>query len=370
MIVGIPKEIKEDEGRVSITPAGVHDLTVQGHTVLVEHDAGVGSGISDDQYIEQGAEFLARDEIYSRSEMIMKVKEPLPEEYELLQEGQILYTYLHLAPAPELTKALLERKVIGIAYETVQLPDKSLPLLIPMSEVAGRMSIHEGAKCLEAENGGRGILLGGVPGVDPGHVVILGGGIVGSNAAKMAIGTGASVTLLDINLPRLRYLDDVHGSRLRTLMSNRMNVIEALRLADLVIGAVLIPGARAPHLVTRQMLSTMKAGSVIVDVGIDQGGVFETSRSTTHSDPIYSVDGVIHYCVSNMPGALARTSTFALTNATFPYALELAEKGYRRAFAENPALQLGLNVFKGHVTYPAVAEALDMEWVAPEQLLN
>jgi len=370
MIVGIPKEIKKDEGRVSITPAGVNELVQRGHQVLVENSAGQGSGIFDEQYQEQGAQLLDRDTIYSRSEMIMKVKEPVPEEYDLLQEGQILYTYLHLAPSLELTQALLRRKVVGIAYETVQWADGYLPLLIPMSEVAGRMSIHEGAKCLEAENGGRGILLGGVPGVDPGHVVILGGGIVGANAAKMAIGTGASVTLLDISLPRLRYLDDIHGPRLKTLMSNRINIIESLKTADLVIGAVLIPGARAPKLVTREMLSAMQPGSVIVDVGIDQGGVFETSVPTTHSDPIYEVDGIVHYCVANMPGALARTSTFALTNATFPYALELAEKGYHQALNENPALMLGLNVYRGHVTYQAVAEALGIDWTPPEKVLN
>ena len=370
MIVGIPKEIKKDEGRVSLTPAGVHELVLRGHQVLVEHDAGKGSGISDQQYEEQGAQMLGGEAIFSRSEMIMKVKEPIPEECEMLQEGQILYTYLHLAPALELTQALLARKVVGIAYETVQWADHSLPLLIPMSEVAGRMSVHEGAKCLEAGNGGRGILLGGVPGVDPGHVVILGGGVVGANAAKMAIGTGASVTLLDISLPRLRYLDDIHGHRLKTLMSNRINIIESLKTADLVIGAVLIPGARAPKLVTREMLSVMQPGSVIVDVGIDQGGVFETSVPTTHSDPIYEVDGIVHYCVANMPGALARTSTFALTNATFPYALELADKGYQKALQENPALMLGLNVCKGHVTYQAVADALDIDWTPPEKVLN
>ncbi len=370
MIIGVPKEIKEDEDRVSLTPAGVHELVLKDHSVLVEREAGAGSGISDDQYAEQGAKITTREEIFGEAEMIMKVKEPLPEELQLLREEQILYTFLHLAPAPELTQGLAERKCIAIAYETVQLPDKSLPLLIPMSEVAGRMAIHEGAKCLEGENGGRGILLGGVPGVDPGHVVVLGGGIVGSNAAKMAIGTGALVTLLDINLPRLRYLDDLYGGRLQTLMSNKMNIREALRTADLVIGAVLIPGAKAPKVITRDMLKLMRPGSVIVDVGIDQGGVTETSRPTTHSDPIYQVDGVIHYCVANMPGALARTSTFALTNATFPYAMELAEKGYRRAFRENPSLALGVNVFKGTVTYEAVAEACGMDHVPLDKVLN
>jgi len=370
IIIGIPKEIKKDEGRVSITPAGVHGLVFLGHEVLVENEAGLGSGLTNRHYEEQGAKISNRDEIFARAEMIMKVKEPLPEEYALLREGQILYTYLHLAPAKELTLALLERKVIGIAYETVQLADKSLPLLIPMSEVAGRMSIHEGAKCLERANGGRGILLGGVPGVDPGHVVIIGGGIVGSNAVKMAIGTGATVTLLDTNLQRLRYLDDIYGARLRTLMSNRINLKEALKTADLVVGAVLIPGAKAPKLVSRDMLKGMQPGSVVVDVGIDQGGVFETSRPTTHSDPIFKEEGVVHYCVANMPGALARTSTFALTNSTFPFARELAQKGCQRALLENSALMKGLNIFRGHVTHPAVAQALDMDYVSPEKLLN
>ncbi|MBI4382648.1 MAG: alanine dehydrogenase [Nitrospinae bacterium] len=370
MIIGVPKEIKKDEYRVSLTPAGAHDLAVAGHAVLVEDGAGVGSGIANDQYERVGARIASRKEIFSRSEMIVKVKEPLPEEYGLLNEGQVLYTYLHLAPAPALADALLERKVAGIAYETVQLPDGSLPLLVPMSEVAGRMSIHEGAKYLERENGGRGILLGGVPGVDPGHVVILGGGIVGSNAAKMAVGAGASVTLLDVNLHRLRYLDDLYGGRIKTLMSNRLNIMEALKTADLVVGAVLLPGARAPKLVTREMISVMMPGSVIVDVGIDQGGVMETSRPTTHSDPIYQVDGVIHYCVANMPGAVARTSTFALTNATFPYALELAQKGFTEAVRDNPPLRMGVNVYKGAVTHPAVAEALGKEYVPLDRILD
>jgi alanine dehydrogenase len=364
LIIGIPREIKEDEYRVSMTPAGVQDMVLDGHTVLVEDAAGEGSGLSNQLYEEHGAQIVERKDVFSRSQMVIKVKEPLPEEFDLLREGQILYTYLHLAPAPELTRALLDRKVIGIAYETVQLADNSLPLLIPMSEVAGRMSIHEGSKYLERENQGRGILLGGVPGVDPGHVVIIGGGIVGANAAKMAIGTGASVTLLDVNLNRLRYLDDIYGGRLKTLMSNRVNIIEALRTADLVIGAILIPGARAPKLITREMLSLMMPGSVIVDVGIDQGGVVETSHPTTHSDPIFIVDDVVHYCVANMPGAVARTSTFALTNATFPYALELARKGFNDAFKTNPPLARGVNVFNGHVTHPAVADALDMECVS------
>ena len=370
MIIGVPKEIKEDEYRVSLTPAGVHDLTADGHIVLVEDEAGEGSGLPNKLYEEHGAHITERNDIFSRSEMIIKVTEPLPEEFDLLREGQILYTYLHLAPTPDLARALLERKVTCIAYETVQLPDNSLPLLVPMSEVAGRMSIHEGSKYLERENKGRGILLGGVPGVDPGHVVIIGGGVVGANAAKMAIGTGASVTLLDVNLNRLRYLDDIYGGRLKTLMSNRVNLIESLRTADLVVGAILIPGARAPKLITREMLSLMMPGSVIVDVGIDQGGVIETSHPTTHSDPIYIVDNVVHYCVANMPGAVARTSTFALTNATFPYASELARKGFNKAFQENPALAKGLNVFNGQITHPAVANALDMEYVSLNKILN
>ena len=367
MIIGVPKEIKTGEYRVSMTPAGVHDLVIRGHKVLLEDLAGEGSGITNQDYLEQGAKIVSHQEIFAQSEMIIKVKEPLPEEYSLLREGQILYTYLHLAPAPELTQALLDQKIVGIAYETVQLPDRSLPLLIPMSEVAGRMAIHEGAKYLERENGGRGILLGGVPGVDPGHVVIIGGGVVGANAAKMAIGTGAQVTLLDINLPRLRYLDDIHGSRLKTLMSNRFNLLESLRTADLVIGAVLIPGAKAPRLITREMLTHMQKGSVVVDVGIDQGGVLDTSRPTTHSDPIFEVEGVIHYCVANMPGALARTSTFALTNATFPYALALAEKGYQKAMKEDPALRAGLNVCLGAITHAEVAKALGKEFTPAEK---
>jgi len=369
MIIGIPKEIKIDEYRVSMTPAGVHDLVGHGHKVLVEDKAGEGSGISNQDYLEQGADIVFRDDIFLRAEMIVKVKEPIAEEYSKLREGQILYTYLHLAPAPELTQALLDRKIIGIAYETVQLKDKSLPLLVPMSEVAGRMAVHEGAKYLERENGGRGILLGGVPGVDPGHVVIVGGGVVGANAAKMAIGTGASVTLLDINLPRLRYLDDIHGSRLKTLMSNKFNLRESLGTADLVIGSVLNLGARTPRLITREMLKEMQQGSVIVDVGIDQGGMLETSRPTTHSDPIFEVEGVIHYCVANMPGALARTSTFALTNATFPYALKLANEGYKKAMSDDAALRGGLNVCLGSITHPAVATALGKEFVKPEKFL-
>jgi len=370
MIIGVPQEIKKDEYRVSLTPAGVTELVADGHTVLVEDGAGEGSGIQNDQYEWVGAQIMSCDEVFRRAEMIIKVKEPLPEEFERLREGQILYTYLHLAPAPELTEALLARKIIGIAYETVQLKDGSLPLLIPMSEVAGRMSVNEGAKYLERENGGRGILLGGVPGVDPGHVVIIGGGIVGMNAAKMAVGTGARVTLLDVSLQRLRYIDDIFNGRVITIMSNRLNIQDHVQTADLVIGAVLLPGARAPRLITREMLKTMMPGSVIVDVGIDQGGMMETSRPTTHSDPIFEVEGVIHYCVANMPGALARTSTYALTNATLPYARELAGKGYRQALEDNAPLRPGLNLYRGQVTHPAVAEALGKEYVPVDTALS
>jgi alanine dehydrogenase len=370
MIVGVPKEIKVDEYRVSLTPSGAAEMTSRGHSVLVEKGAGEGSGISDDQYTQEGAKIVSRDEVFAQAEMIIKVKEPIEEEYSLLRENQILYTYLHLAPAPELTDALIKSKAIAIAYETVQEEDGSLPLLIPMSEVAGRMSIHEGSKYLERENGGRGILLGGVPGVEPGHVVIIGGGIVGNNAAKMAIGTGARVTLLDIDLQRLRYLDDIYGARLRTLMSNKLNIAQEIKTADLVVCAVLITGAKAPKLITRTMIPTMQPGSVIVDVGIDQGGVLETSRPTTHSDPIYEVDGVIHYCVANMPGALARTSTYALTNATLPYALQLANKGLEKAVSQNAALKHGLNIVRGQVTHPAVAEALGKEYVPVETVLG
>lgn len=370
MIIGIPKEIKEDEYRVSLTPAGAAELIADGHTVLVEENAGQGSGITEDQYEAVGARVTPRQEVFERGEMIIKVKEPLAEEYDLLREDQILYTYLHLAPAPQLTEALLRRKIVGIAYETVQLQDGSLPLLIPMSEVAGRMSVNQGAKYLERVNGGRGILLGGVPGVDPGHVVIIGGGVVGTNAAKMAVGTGARVTLLDTSLTRLRYLDDIFGGRVKTIMSNKLNILEFIQMADVVVGAVLLPGAKAPKLITRDMLSRMKPGSVVVDVGIDQGGIFETSRPTTHSDPIFEVDGVIHYCVANMPGALARTSTYALTNATLPYARELADKGFKKALRENPALRHGMNLCEGHITHPAVAEALGREYVPADKLFT
>ncbi|MBI5747849.1 MAG: alanine dehydrogenase [Nitrospinae bacterium] len=371
MKIGIPKEIKKDEYRVGIVPSGVRSLVLAGHKVIIEDGAGLGSGISNSEYEFEGAEIApSAKDVYLRADMIMKVKEPLPSEYDMLREGQILYTYLHLAPAPDLTKALLKRKIIAIAYETVQLDDSSLPLLIPMSEIAGRMSIQEGAKYLEREKGGRGILLGGVPGVAPGKVTIIGGGIVGTNAAKMAIGTGATVTILDASLYRLRYLDDIFGGRIRTLMSDSHNIMESVKEADLVIGAVLIPGARAPFLVTRGMLSEMKEGSVIVDVSIDQGGCVETSKPTSHSTPTFIVDGVIHYCVTNMPGAVPRTSTFALTSATFPYALQIVNLGIKDAFTKNKALLKGLNLANGKVTHRAVAEALGYEYSPPEKILG
>lgn len=370
MIVGIPQEIKKDEYRVSLTPAGAAELVQDGHTVLLEDGAGVGSGIDNAQYEAVGVRVVSREDVFQKAEMVIKVKEPIPEEFDRLREDLLLFTYLHLAPAPELTDALLERKVSGVAYETVQSENGALPLLVPMSEVAGRMSINEGGKYLERETGGRGILLGGVPGVDPGHIVIIGGGVVGVNAAKMAVGTGAYVTLLDINLERLRYIDDIFGGRVKTIMSTKLNLVEFLKLADLVVGAVLVTGARAPRLITRDMLAYMKPGSVIVDVGIDQGGIMETSRPTTHSDPIYVVDGVVHYCVANMPGAVARTSTYALTNATLQYARELAAKGLKRALTENRELSYGLNTYAGRITHPAVADALQREYVPVEKVLG
>ncbi len=342
-----------------------------GHQVLIEDGAGLGSGITNEEYVAAGATIVpTAEDVYGRADMIIKVKEPLPAEYDLLREGQILYTYLHLAPAPELTAALLRQKVIGIAYETIELEDGSLPLLTPMSEVAGRLSVQVGARCLQKDMGGRGVLLGGVPGTLPGKVAIVGGGTVGTNAAKMAVGLGADVTILDINLDRLRYLDDIFGGRVKTLASGVHTITEAVREADLVIGAVLVTGAKAPKLITREMLKDMQPGSVIVDVAIDQGGCVETSRPTTHADPIFVVDGVIHYCVANMPGAVARTSTYALTNATLPYALMLADKGWQRAVSEDPALAKGVNVAHGQVVYEAVARDLGYPYVSLEELLS
>ena len=335
MIVGILKEIKTEENRVSMTPAGVEVMKDNGHTVLVEKSSGIGSGFEDTIYIDHGGEIVSTPgEIFERADMVMHVKEPLPPEYDLIREDQIVFTYLHLAAAEKLTNVLLKSGSIDIAYETIQKEDGSLPLLTPMSEVAGRMAIQQGAKYLEMTQGGHGILLGGVPGVDPGTVVIIGGGVVGTNAAKMACGLGAKVYVLDKNLDRLRYLSDVMPSNCFPLMSTPSTIRELVKTADVVVGAVLIPGAKAPRLITRDMLKTMQPGTVIVDVSIDQGGCFDTSKATTHDDPIYEVEGVVHYCVANMPGAVAKTSTVALTNATLPYALEIANKGWKKAMLE------------------------------------
>ncbi len=371
MIVGIPKEIKDNENRVAITPAGVLALKNANHQVLIETSAGVGSSFTDDDFRQAGAEILPdAASVWGKADMIMKVKEPLASEYGYFREGQILFTYLHLAPEPELTKALMDKKVVAIAYETIQLPNGSLPLLTPMSEVAGRMSVQIGARFLEKVNGGKGVLLGGVPGVLPAEVVIIGGGIVGTNAAKIALGMGANVTIVDLSPDRLRYLDDTFGGRLKTLMSNSYNIGQAVEKADLLIGAVLIPGSRAPKLVTEEMVKRMSPGSVIIDVAIDQGGVIETSdRVTTHSNPIYVKHDVVHYSVANMPGAVPRTSTLALTNSTIPYALQLANKGYHKAILENQALAKGVNVLNGSVTYKAVADALGHEYVPLESLI-
>jgi alanine dehydrogenase len=356
MIIGIPKEIKNHEYRVGVVPAGVRALVKDGHQVLIQAGAGEGSGILDEEFTEAGAMIVpGAEDVYGRAEMVIKVKEPLPPEIPLLREGQILFAYLHLAPAPKLTQGLLQRRIIGVAYETIQLPDGSLPLLIPMSVVAGRMAVQVGAHYLEKGFGGRGVLLGGVPGVARGKVAIIGAGTVGASAAKIAVGLGAYVTILDNNAQRLAYLDDIFGTRINTLMSNYDHIALSVKDAHLVIGAVLIPGARAPKLVTRKMIASMKPGTVVVDVSVDQGGCCETTRPTTHTDPVYLVDGVIHYGVTNMPAAVARTSTFALTNVTLPYAQALANKGIAQAVADDPALAKGVNVYRGEVTCPNVA---------------
>ncbi len=370
MIVGILKEIKAEENRVSMTPAGVEVLKQNGHEVLVEKNAGVGSGFEDATYETAGAVIVASaQEIFQRSDMVMHVKEPLPAEYDLIREDQIVFTYLHLAAAEKLTHALIKSKSICIAYETIQKQDRSLPLLTPMSEVAGRMAIQQGAKYLEMAQGGHGILLGGVPGVDPGTVVVIGGGIVGVNAAKMACGLGAKVYILDMNLDRLRYLSDVMPANCFLLYSSPATIRDLVTKADVVVGAVLIPGTKAPRLVTREMLKTMKKGAVLVDVAIDQGGCFETSKATTHSDPIYVVDDVVHYCVANMPGAVPKTSTMALTNATLPYAVQIANKGWQQAMQENEEIKYGANVIRGDVTYKGVAEAFDLPYVPIDSIL-
>jgi alanine dehydrogenase len=364
MLVGVPKEIKTDEYRVAMIPVGVEELTRCGHKVVIQSGAGLGSGIPDEQYAVHGAEIVtSSEEVWKRADLVVKVKEPLPSEWRLLRPGQIVFTYFHFAADEKLTRAVLESGIIAVAYETIRDSKGGLPLLTPMSEVAGRMSIQEGAKYLERPQEGRGILLGGVPGVLPANVVILGGGIVGANAAKVAAGLGANVTILDINLDRLRYLDDVMPRNVTTLYSDRHNILDGLSRADLLIGAVLIPGARAPFLVRRDDLKKMPHRAVIIDVAIDQGGCVETSKPTTHSQPIYIVDEVVHYCVTNMPGAVGRTSTYALTNVTLPYVLQLARKGFDRAVAENAGLAQGVNIRAGKVTNTAVAETFGLECV-------
>jgi alanine dehydrogenase len=371
MIVGVPKEIKNHEYRVGLTPPSVRELTSRGHEVLVQKNAGAEIGLADEQYIAAGAQMIdTAKEIFARAEMIVKVKEPQPGECAMLGEGQILYTYLHLAPDPEQTAALVKSGAVCIAYETITGAGGGLPLLAPMSEVAGRMAIQAGAAHLEKSKGGMGLLLGGVPGVAAGHIVIIGAGVVGTNAMQMAVGTGARVTVLDKSIERLRQLDLVYGNRISTQYSNAHSIEEAVLSADLVIGGVLVPGAAAPKLVTRDMISRMKPGAVVVDVAIDQGGCFETSHATTHADPTYVVDGVVHYCVANMPGAVARTSTFALNNATIGHAIALAGKGWQKALADDPHLRNGLNVCKGKVTYEAVARDLGYEYTPAEGLLT
>lgn len=361
MIIGVPKEIKNNENRVGVTPAGVKELVRHGHTVYVQHTAGDGSGFSDDEYKGAGATILPTiGDVYAIAEMIVKVKEPIEPEYGLIKEGQVVFTYFHFACDKPLTDAMIASKAVCIAYETVQLPDRTLPLLVPMSEVAGRMSIQEGARFLEKPQGGRGVLLGGVPGVKPAKVLVLGGGVVGRNAALMAAGLGADVTITDISLPTLRHLAEVMPRNVKTLYSSQHNIEQELPTTDLVIGSVLIPGAKAPHLLTRDMVPLLRKGSVVVDVAIDQGGCFETSHPTTHTDPVYEVDGVVHYAVANIPGAVPYTSTMALTNATLPYAIKLADKGWRQACKDDHALEMGVNIVDGKVVFPGVAEAFDL----------
>lgn len=369
MIIGVPKEIKNNENRVAVTPAGVSEFVKHGHKVYVQSTAGLGSGFSDEEYANAGANLLPTiEEVYGIAEMIVKVKEPIELEYSLIRAGQLLFTYFHFASYEPLTHAMIKSRAICLAYETVEV-NRTLPLLIPMSEVAGRMSIQEGAKYLEKPMGGRGILLGGVPGVKPANVVVLGGGVVGTQAAKMAAGLGADVTIMDLSLNRLRQLDDIMPANVKTQYSNDYNIREAVKTADLVIGGVLIPGAKAPKLITKDMLSTMRPGSVIVDVAIDQGGCFETSKPTTHAEPTYVVDGVVHYCVANMPGAVPYTSTLALTNATLPYAIQLANKGWKQACADSADLRLGLNVVEGKVVYEGVSQAFNLPYTPVSEVL-
>ncbi len=371
MIIGLPKEIKNNENRVGLTPAGVMEFIKNNHTVYVQSTAGNGSGFSDQDYIQAGAKIAPTIEaVYAIAEMIVKVKEPIEPEYHLIKENQIIFTYFHFASHQPLTEAMIKNQSVCIAYETVEDPDRSLPLLTPMSEVAGRMSIQQGAKYLEKPLKGRGILLGGVPGVPPAKVAILGGGVVGTQAAKVAAGMGANVTILDINVKRMRYLDDVMPANVTTEMSNEFNIRKHIKTADLIVGAILIPGAKAPKLITHNMLGEMRSGTVLVDVAVDQGGCFETTKPTTHQDPVYIIDDVVHYCVANMPGAVPYTSTLALTNITLPYAIELANKGWKKACKENEPLKLGLNIIKGKVVYKGVSEAFDLEYHNVEAFLD
>jgi alanine dehydrogenase len=371
MIIGVPKEIKNNENRVALTPAGAKELIKRGHQVYVQQTAGLGSGFSDEDYKSAGASILPSIEAtYQIAEMIMKVKEPIESEYSLIKPNQLLFTYFHFASYEPLTKAMVASKAICLAYETVEKADRSLPLLVPMSEVAGRMAIQKGANYLEKPLGGRGILLGGVPGVLPAKVLILGGGIVGTQAAWMAAGLGADVIIMDVSLPRMRYLADVMPANVKTMMSNEYNIREQIKQADLIVGAVLIPGAKAPHLITKDMLKDMKKGAVLVDVAVDQGGCIETCKPTTHENPTYIIDDVVHYCVANMPGAVPYTSTLALTNATLPYAIQLADKGWKKAAQENSDLVPGLNVIQGDIVYKAVAEAFAMPYTPVEKYLS
>ncbi|MBK6546301.1 MAG: alanine dehydrogenase [Saprospiraceae bacterium] len=370
MIIGVPKEIKSNENRVALTPAGALELSKRGHKIHVQSTAGIGSGFTDQMYLEAGASILHTiEEVYQIAEMIIKVKEPIASEYPLIKENQLIFTYFHFASYEPLTTAMIQSGAICLAYETVELPDRSLPLLVPMSEVAGRMAIQEGAKFLEKPQKGKGILLGGVPGVPPAKVLILGGGVVGTQAAKMAAGLGSQVTLLDVSLPRMRYLADVLPPNVTTMYSNELTIRNLVRSHDLIVGAVLIPGAKAPNLVTRDMLKTMQPGTVLVDVAIDQGGCMETSKPTTHDDPIYIIDEVVHYCVANMPGAVPFTSTLALTNATLPFAIQLADKGWKQACKDSKPLATGLNVVHGKVVYQGVADAFNLPYVPVETML-
>lgn len=371
MVIGVPKEIKNNENRVAVTPAGVAEFVKNGHTVYIQATAGEGSGFTDAAYLAAGAQILSTiEEVYQIAEMIVKVKEPIASEYALIKENQLLFTYFHFASSEPLTQAMIQSNAVCLAYETVEKTDRSLPLLVPMSEVAGRMAIQEGAKYLEKPQKGKGVLLGGVPGVPSGKVLILGGGIVGTQAAKMAAGLGARVVIMDLNLQRLRHLSDIMPANVTTIMSNEYNIREAIQEADLIIGAVLIPGAKAPHLITRDMLKLMKPGTVVVDVAVDQGGCIETCKPTTHENPTFVIDDIVHYCVANMPGAVPYTSTLALTNATIPYALQLANKGWKNACQQNVELQKGLNIVNGKVVYKGVADAFGLPLTPLQEVLN